>query len=414
MQKKLLPVLLGADMNCYSMARAFHEAYGVCSQAFGRYAMGETKYSRIVHFTVVENMDTDAVLLETLSAFAAQHPDETKILLGCTDDYAAMLIRNQAALQQEYIVPYIAPQLAERLVSKENFYRYCDEYDIPYPQTVVLRRGEGLSAIDLLPFAFPVILKPSSSIAYWKHPFNGMKKVYVAHTADEAKGIAQRIFAAGYDDALLVQDRVPGPDCRMRVLTAYSGQDGKVQMMCLGNVLLEEHTPKALGNHAAILTEHNRPLMEKLQAFLDAIGYTGFSNFDIKYDERDGSYRVFEINLRQGRSNYYVTGAGLNLAKYLVEDRVLGQPAGPPLLYEGTSFWHSIPKRIVWEYTADTTLVAAAKAIAGAGKDTTTLGYSYDLRGNPRRRLYTLVHDYRYYRKYAIWCEKPGATGQRR
>ena len=35
----ILPVLIGADMNCYTLARAFHEAYGVRSYAFGRWAM---------------------------------------------------------------------------------------------------------------------------------------------------------------------------------------------------------------------------------------------------------------------------------------------------------------------------------------------------------------------------------------
>ena len=33
---KVTPVLMGADLNCYSVARAFHEAYGVNSYAFGR------------------------------------------------------------------------------------------------------------------------------------------------------------------------------------------------------------------------------------------------------------------------------------------------------------------------------------------------------------------------------------------
>ena len=28
-EKQIIPVLLGADLNCYSVARAFHEAFGV-------------------------------------------------------------------------------------------------------------------------------------------------------------------------------------------------------------------------------------------------------------------------------------------------------------------------------------------------------------------------------------------------
>lgn len=41
----IVPVFLGADLNCYNFARAFHEAYGVESYAFGRYPMAPTKYS---------------------------------------------------------------------------------------------------------------------------------------------------------------------------------------------------------------------------------------------------------------------------------------------------------------------------------------------------------------------------------
>ena len=69
-EKKIIPVLLGADLNCYSVARAFHEAFGVKSHAFGRYELGTTKYSKIVTFNTVEDVDTAEVLLPTLEAFA--------------------------------------------------------------------------------------------------------------------------------------------------------------------------------------------------------------------------------------------------------------------------------------------------------------------------------------------------------
>ena len=46
------PVLVGGDINCYSVARAYHEAYGVKSIAFGRYALGATKDSNIIDFRI--------------------------------------------------------------------------------------------------------------------------------------------------------------------------------------------------------------------------------------------------------------------------------------------------------------------------------------------------------------------------
>ena len=41
---------------------------------------------------------------------------------------------------------------------------------------------------------------------------------------------------SGYTDDLILQDRVPGNDEYMRVLTSYSDRNGKVRMMCLGHV----------------------------------------------------------------------------------------------------------------------------------------------------------------------------------
>ena len=52
-------------------------------------------------------------------------------------------------------------------------------------------------------------------------------------------------------------------------------------MMCLGHVLLEEHTPHGSGNHAVIITEPQEELMTKVKNLLETIGYVGFSNFDI-------------------------------------------------------------------------------------------------------------------------------------
>jgi len=400
----LLPVFLGADLNCYNMARAFHEAYGVVSYAFGRYAIGSTMYSKIVRFTTVKDLDTDEIMLKTLTDFAAAHGDKKRILYGCTDDYVNMIMKHREVLAPLYAIPYPDYELANEITKKDRFYSFCEEYGLPYPKTLVCTK-ESATLPEEMPFDFPVIVKPSSSIQYWKFPFDGMKKVYRAQSREEAQTIIDRIYESGYSESIVVQDTIPGDDSYMYVLTAYCGRDKTVRNMCLGHVLLEEHTPKGLGNHAAILTESNDELYQRFKTFLEEIGYHGLANFDIKYDERDGSFRVFEINTRQGRSNYYVTSSGQNLAKITVSDLLDGKEQRETVYGKNEIYWRYIPDCVVRKFVKNPALQAKVTALKKA-KKAFSLRYSPDLCLNPRRIAYTLIHEWRHIKKFNQYLGK--------
>ena len=407
--KNIIPVLLGADLNCYNVARAFHEEYGVKSYAFGRYAIGASKNARIINFTAVEKLDDPDVMVKTLMGFAKEHEGATLIAFGCTDDYADMLIHHGDKLRPTYIVPYIGAELFERLAYKANFYEDCDRHGILYPKTAIVTPEtelDGALAEEKLGFKYPIIVKPSASAPYWKHPFESMKKVYTAANENEAAEIIRTIYGAGYPEKIILQDMIPGDDSNMRVLTAYSDRNGKVKMMCLGRVLLEEHTPKGLGNHCAIITELDRPLMEKFKEYLEEIGFVGYSNFDIKFDSRDGTFRAFEINLRLGRSNNYVTSAGCNVAKYIVEDLVLGNDLGDTYFCDNEMLWHSIPKSVVYEYCRDKELAKKAKALAKAGKAHASLWYRPDTFMNPKRVFWLIAHGRNHHGKFKKYYGK--------
>lgn len=389
MKNTILPVLLGADLNCYNVARAFHEQYGAISYAFGRYAVSATKYSKIVHFTVVPDIDRDEVMLQTLRAFAEAHTDGKKILFGCTDDYVAMILRNRTELS-DYILPYPGQEMLQTVARKASFYEACEKYGIPYPNTVVLdgKTEETELREEKLGFSYPVIVKPSSSADYWKHEFPGMKKVYTASSPAEAALIVAEIYDAGYPDQIIVQEMIDGGDSQMRVFTAFSDHNGKVRAMCLGHTMLEEHTPKGLGNHAAIVTEPVSafPIADQIRNMLEDMGYTGFANFDIKLRAgTEDDFRVFEINLRQGRSNYYLTAAGLNVARLAAE--VFEDDGDDCVLCDREVFWHHVPRCVAYTYTEDPSLIARAKTLCREKKESCSLLYAPDLRRNLLRLI---------------------------
>lgn len=403
----IIPVFLGADLNCYNMARAFHEAYGVKSYAFGKYEVGATKYSKIINFKVVENLDNDSIMVDTVNSFAREKMRDTRdaklVLTGCTDDYAAMIIRNKNVISSDYIISCPSIELYEKLSKKADFYEVCKKYDIPFPKTRILEKSWGKEQVkkEYLGFDYPIFIKPSSSVEYWKHPFDGMKKGYVSKNEEESIDIISEIFASGYNDKMVLQELIEGDDSYMRVLTAYSDKNGKVRMMCLGHVLLEEHTPKGIGNHAAIITEKNTALCEKFKDLLEEIGYTGFSNFDLKFDSRDSSYRAFEVNLRQGRSNYYVTAAGFNLAELIVRDAE--NTLDGVSICENEHYWHVIPNGVVNKYVTDENLKAKVNQLIRDKKETSSLNYKFDLKMNPLRWLFVKEHMRRHYKKFKLY-----------
>lgn len=392
------PVLLGGDINCYSVARAFHEAYGVRSIAYGKVLLGATKDSKIIDFRLDENMTETEEILKRLKETSQELKETNKvpILMGCTDEYAEFIIDHRDLLSEMYITPYIDKELKDKLIEKESFYEMCEEKGLYYPKTYIFSKGDKITDFE---FSYPVIIKPSDSVLYWQFPFEGMNKVYTANNKEEFTEITNKIYQGKYNKNLIIQDFIPGEDSQMRVLTCYSDRNAKVKMMCLGHVLLEEHTPTAIGNHAAIITEYDEELMNGIKDFLESIDYVGFSNFDIKLDSRDNKYKLFEINLRQGRSNYYVTSSGNNIAKYVVEDRVLKEDLKLKV-QKDPFYWHVVPNGVVFKYVKDQALVKDVKGLISQGKEATSFGYNKDLSGNFKRSLYVFLYNINQFKKY--------------
>ena len=346
MNKDFIPVLMGNDINVYSMARAFYDEYNKKSFVFCKTISGPCQDSDIMTLMADPKMDTKPVFLEKVNQFAREHIDKTILLVGCGDSYVEVISSNLENLENNIVAPYMSFDSIEPLTNKENFYKLCKEFEIDFPATCIANYGEEFT----VSFQAPFVIKAADSVEYWRHPFEGQDKVFIVESHEALENIVQKIFASGYRKSIIIQEFIPGNDTNMRVLTCYSGRDAKVRLMALGHVLLEEHTPKGIGNHAVILNEYNEELCLKFKNFLEKIRYVGFSNFDIKLDTRDGKYKAFELNPRQGRSNYYVTNSGKNLSKILVDDYINKKESGGFEIVNTSKLWMVVPKGVAFKY----------------------------------------------------------------
>lgn len=395
-QQPFIPVLLGASIGVYSLARSFHEAYRVASISVSRSITGQVNHSSIIIPIVERDMEDETTLLTCLNQIAHAYPDVPMILLGSDEWHIEMITNIRSKLAGKWIVPYADHALIQRVINKTIFYDLCDELGISYPKYISLDPNVALQTD--LPFSFPVVIKPTSRVAYESLQFEGKKKVFTAMDREELEEIVILLRNAGYVDNVIIQEFVPGDDSAMYILTIYIAQDGEMKLASFGQTLLEDHTPGGIGNPLVIRTLRNDELVKQAEKIVKHVHFSGFANFDIKYDQRDGKYKFLELNPRLGRSNYYITTAGINPITYYIKDYV-ENVAMQYAVAEKEALYSVIPKRLLLKNIKEKLLRDRVKQLYKARLVKNPMFY-FSVEKNIKRLFYILASTFNFYRKF--------------
>ncbi|WP_291279394.1 ATP-grasp domain-containing protein [Galactobacter sp.] len=319
----LLPVVIGFDIADYSFARIFHEAAGLRSLVISEVHRGPIENSSIFDVQIVPKgtLAHEDKFVDLLHRIAEDHPEQQLLLLVNSDEGVEFAARNRAALEPRWFLPYAPIEAVERANSKEDFYEVCTSLglDVPARSTVDLRTPQAW-ADNLSTLTFPVVVKPavgSDLDFYWGQ---GLRKVKVFDSAEDANTYFSSLRESGVDIELMVQELIPGDDTTQWVINGYVDAQGRVTATGTGRVLLGLHQPRYLGNAGMILLEPNPELARHAQRLVTAVGLRGFFSLDVKMDPRDGRALWLDLNPRIGRSHYYLKVGGIDLAKAMLAD----------------------------------------------------------------------------------------------
>lgn len=397
-RESFIPIIIGTDINAYNMAISFHEEYNIKPILVGKERMSFTSMSTIIeHIEIHPSLWNKTTFVDVLKDVAEKYKQTGKelLLIGTNDFYVRLIIENAEELKSAYVFNYMTEELMNNLLVKSNFYKLCEAHGIDTPKTYFY------SCYKKEPFTeevvFPLIIKPSNGVQYYQHKFPGQQKVYKVNQMEELNDVINKVNASGYSDDLIIQDYIPGDDTFMWDSVFYISSKRKSQLITFAQVVLQEHTATAIGNYTALITRYNEEMMKKLQHFLEAVGYVGFANFDLKFDERDGKFKVFEVNIRQGRSSYYTTACGHNMARYLVDDVIYKKDKPLTLLNEQFLFT-VVPKIVLKKFVLNKAIQEEVQQLIKEGKYGNPLFYKKDK--HIKRKLYLFLRQINYYKKY--------------
>lgn len=348
-------LILGTDPNAYYMSRCCYEAFHKKPYVIGRSPLSFTTYSNILNVSYESDLWTEEGFLRVLDEFANKHKKKI-VLISTNETYTEFVSANKEKLEDRYIFNFPTPDVIKSLTNKENFYKTYKDSKLTFPSTIYYNCAKKTKIPNDL--TYPVVLKPANVVIYNHITFDGKKKIYKIESYEELEETINLIKEKGYDDKLIIQEFIPGGDDALFDAVLYVNTKGKCEFMTFAQIGLQERTAGMVGNAAVLINGFNTTKgdinaeVKILKEFMEGINYRGFAEVDMKYDVRDNTFKVLEINARQGRSSYYVAALGKNLVKTITDDCLNNTEHKFELLEEQVML-SFVPKGIIKKYVTN-------------------------------------------------------------
>ncbi|HEX5412867.1 MAG TPA: carboxylate--amine ligase [Terriglobia bacterium] len=232
-----------------------------------------------------------------------------------TDDESCLFVADHAEqLRAGFRFPNQPAGLARLLSSKETMYELCKRHAIPTPQTFFPRSRDDV--FEYLKTArFPVVLKGIDTVAFLH---SSGKRMAIA---DDARCLLQL-----YDEweklqpcNLVLQEYIPGSSGSSWMFNGYFDDNSACLFGITGKKIREY--PASGGVTSLGVCVANETVSALTVPFMKALGYRGILDIDYKYDERDGQYKLLDVNPRTGTAfRLFVDQNGTDVVRALYRD----------------------------------------------------------------------------------------------
>ncbi|MCW8097399.1 carboxylate--amine ligase [Streptomyces tauricus] len=226
-----------------------------------------------------------------------------------TDEEAAVLIaEHQAELTGSFLFPRVRAGLPRRLASKQGLHELCVEHGVPSPRAAF---PESYGEIE--DFAakarFPLVAKNREAFVRRARP-----AVHGTTRIATQEGLLRLARDWGERPGVILQEYLPREDAEDWIVHAYFDADSAPLALFTG-VKVRSWPPHA-GMTANAYVVDNPELADLAARFIKQIGFSGVIDLDLRFDRRDGRYKLLDFNPRMGAQfRLFENGSGIDVIR---------------------------------------------------------------------------------------------------
>jgi len=300
-QSRPLAVIFGGSVNGLSFVRSLARR-GVptllleTERLIGTY----TRYGK-VHFLPDAGEDTQSWIdfLELVGSKLKQ----PGVLFPTSDLHNVLIAEHEEVLGRAYRFVVPMADTMERIVNKRLQYETASASGIPIPPSFFPQSVNEVEEVAAQ-VSYPCILKPYKSHVGRKKM---VEKVALAESPEQLVNQYANVAAPGVE--FMVQDIIPGGDDALFGYLAFWDSQGTERAWLTKQKLRQS---ARFGDGSYQITVAAPEVADLSRRLLAAFGYRGFVGVEFKYDQRDASFKLMEINPRTVSGNQLAISAGVD------------------------------------------------------------------------------------------------------
>jgi len=230
------------------------------------------------------------------------------------DDVSSVFVEDHAGeLEGDFLFPRQPDGLAHSLSSKHEMYELCREHGIPTPWSEFPQsEAELLEMTERT--AFPAVLK---CINVADAPASA-PRVAIVGDRDELTA-AYRMMEGPTVHNVMLQEYVPGTPESVWMFNGYFDAHSECKFGFTGKKIRQ--APPYTGVTTLGVCEPNPTVQETTVRLMKALSYRGILDIGYRFDDRDGQYKLLDVNPRIGGTfRLFVGSNGMDVLRALYLD----------------------------------------------------------------------------------------------